>query len=237
MNLNKSILISLITGISIQSFSDVPVWARKDTIKKDGSILTSVCQGIGPSQTIARKDAINNCIVTARQFLNGELKIKTLSTETEKSVGFHQEIEESSSIANLICEPKKDEIIEKDSQFQVWIKCQFDLRAVVHTSKSEVVDLNKPAVPDKLITVKVNPAVKLESDNFEISLVVVPQCESVLVRGKKPRSVSCDTNPLKIIADDLDTELIVRAKGFQSKTVKISSEVKNGTIQIFLERN
>lgn len=237
MTFIKPILIFLMTGISLSSFADIPVWAKKDTIKKNGTILTSICQGTGPSQTLARKDAINNCIVSARQFLNSEIKIKTLSIETEKSVGFHQEIEESGLIKNLVCEPKKDETIEKDGQFQVWIECLFDLRAVIHTSTNEVVESKNPVERDNLTSVKASPTVKIDSDNFEVTLMVVPKCDSVLIRGKQPRSINCDSNPLQIVADSLDTHIIVRAKGFQPKTIKITNEVKNETVQIFLERN
>lgn len=221
----------------MSSIADIPAWARKDTIKKNGSILTSICQGTGPSQTLARKDALNNCVVSARQFLNSEIKIKTLSTETEKSVGFHQEIEESGLIKNLICEPKKDETIEKESQFQVWIECQFDLRAAIHTSTNEVVESKSPVERDNLKAVKASPIVKIDSDNFEVILMVVPKCDSILIRGKKPRSINCDSNPLKIVADSSDTQILVRANGFQTKTIKITNEVKNETVQIFLERN
>ncbi len=237
MGLIKLILIFLLTGISIGSFADIPTWARKDTIKKNGSILTSICQGTGPSQTLAKRDAINNCLVSARQFLNSEIKIKTLSIETEKSVGFHQEIEESGLIKNLVCEPKRDETIEKDSQFQVWIECQFNLQAATSASTNEIVESKNPVVRDNLTTVKVSPIVKIDSDNFEVSLMVVPQCDSILIRGKKPRSINCDSNPLKIVADSSDTEMIVRAKSFQSKTIKITNGIKNETVQIFLERN
>jgi hypothetical protein len=237
MGLIKLILIFLLTGISMSSIADIPAWAKKDTIKKNGSILMSICQGTGPSQTLARKDAINNCLVSARQFLNSEINIKTLSTETEKSVGFHQEIEESGLIKKLVCTPKRDETIEKDSQFQVWIECQFDLRAVVHTSTNEVSESRNPVERDNLTTVKASPIVKTDSDNFEVTLMVVPKCDSVLIRGKKLRSINCDSNPLKIVADNLDTQIIVRANGFQSKTIKITNEVKNETVQIFLERN
>jgi hypothetical protein len=175
----------------------------------------------------------------ARQFINSEIKVKSLTVETESSVGFHQEVQESGVIKNLVCDPKKEETSEKDGQFQVWIQCAFDL------SKAKVAkdaDKNSPsksdgAVVNGLASSKPSEFEAADKDHQLIFLEVVPQCESVIVRGKKPRTISCDTNPLRISLDGSEEELIVRAKGYQPKTISIQKGGVRETLRVFLDRN
>lgn len=217
----------------------MPTWAKKNATKKIGSNLTSACEGTGPSASLARKEAITNCQVVARQFLDGEIKVKSLSVETESSVGFHQEVQESGVVKNLVCDPQKEETSEKDDQFQVWIQCRFDL------AKATVANDPDKATPTKLDSASVNglasskpsASVPADIDHQLIFIEVVPQCESVIIRGKKPRTISCDTNPLRISLDGSEEEMLVRAKGYQPKTVLIQKGGVRETLRIFLDRN
>ena len=227
-------------AISIRSFSDIHQWAKKNTIQKSGTQITLVCEGKGPSVSFARKEAINNCQVAVWQFLNHETKITTLSIETEYSVGFHQEVEEKSRITNLICMPIRDEIIERNDQFQVWIECQFDLsKAQIKLSpdKNEKTKIRKVFQPEGLIVTRPSSLIGIDHDHRTIYLESVPSCESILVRGKRPRTITCDANPMALILDESDSEIIVRAKGFQPKTIQLQKGESNETLQVFLERN
>lgn len=198
--------------------------------------MTTVCDGVGPSASLARKDAINNCQVTARQFVTNEIKIKSLSVETESSVGFHQEIEESSVVKNLSCNPKREETIESSDQFRVWIECQFDLKKVEVVSVDSKSTSSK-TISDDLKSVEPSKKVDVQKDAQTIFLEVVPQCESVLVRGDKSKVINCNSNPVRLSLDDTDLEIIVRAKGFQPKTIKLEKGGNHGTLRVFLERN
>lgn len=219
--------------------ADMPIWAKKNSTKKTGDILTSACEGTGPSASLARKEAINNCQTVARQFLDGEIKVKSLSVETESSVGFHQEVQESSVIKNLVCDPQKEETSEMDGQFQVWIQCRFDL------GKAKVAKDTDKSLPPKTDGTLVDGLVSSKPPEFEatdkdqrlIFLEVVPQCDSVVVRGKRPRTISCDTNPLRISLDGSEEEMIVRAKGYQPKTISIRKGGVHETLRVFLDRN
>lgn len=226
----------LVSFLSAQSWADIPNWAKKNSTRKSGNFLITVCDGVGPSASLARKDAINNCQVTARQFLTNEIKIKSLSVETESSVGFHQEVEDSAVVKNLSCEPKRDETTESNDQFRVWIECQFDLK------KIEVTTLDPKStsvknVRDDLKTVEPTKKVDIQKDGQIIFLEVVPQCESVLIRGDKPKVVNCKSNPIRLPLEDGDSEIIVRAKEFQPKNIKLEKGGNHGTIRVFLERN
>jgi hypothetical protein len=228
----------LTVAASCRSFGDVPSWAKKNTTKKSGSLLTAVCEGLGPSVTLARKEAINNCQVSAKQFLNNEIKVKTLSVETEYSVGFHQEVEESGSVRNLVCNPKRDEVIEKDGQYQIWLECKFDLSKAKVESGSE----KKSKEVGKNITSGLNlvkPAELKETDydHQTIFLESIPQCESIIIIGAKSKTIPCSSNPMKVIIEDTDKEIIIRAKNFRPKTVPIQKGAYSETLQVFLERN
>jgi hypothetical protein len=229
----------IVAGISPNLWADMPTWAKKNSTRKVGNNLTSACEGTGPSVSLARKEAINNCQVVARQFLNSEIKIKSLSVETESSVGFHQEIEESGVVKNLVCDPQKEETFEKDDQFQIWIQCRFDLAKVTLATDADKVAAQKVEGTSitGLASSKPSAFEQADKDYQLIFIEVVPQCESVIIRGKKPRTISCDTNPLRISLDASDEELLVRAKGYQPKTVSIQKGGIRETLRIFLDRN
>lgn len=231
------ILASLIGRPSL-SYGDIPSWAKKDSTRRQGSLLTTVCEGTGPSASLARKEAISGCQVTAKQFLNRETKIKTLSVETEYSVGFHQEVEETGIIHNLTCNPKRDEVTERADQYHVWVECQFDL----NQTKSEPARLTKPIVEKEegiksLKAIKPSTAVDIDRDIRTVFLESIPSCESIVVRGQKPRTLKCETNPMRVVVDKSDEEIIVRATGFLPKTISIQKGRSNETLQVFLERN
>ena len=236
-NFKYFLLIGLFLSSSVRA--EMPTWAKKNATKKIGNTLTSACEGTGPSASLARKEAISNCQVVARQFLNGEVKVKSLSIETESSVGFHQEVQESGVVKNLVCDPQKEETSEKDDQFQVWIQCRFDL------AKATVANDADKAAPSKRDGTSVSGLASSKPSVFEagdkdqqlIYLEVVPQCESVIIRGMRPRTISCDTNPLRISLDGSEEEMLVRAKGYQPKTVSIQKGGVRETLRIFLDRN
>lgn len=198
--------------------------------------MTTACEGVGPSASLARKDAINNCQVTARQFVANEVKIKSVSVETESSVGFHQEVEDSSVVKNLSCNPKREETTELGDQFRVWIECQFDLTKV-EVSNIDSKSTSEETESDDLKSVEPSKKVDIQKDHQTVVIEVVPQCESVLVRGDKPKVITCKSNPVRLSLDDADSEIIVRAKGFQPKTIRLEKGGNHGTLRVFLERN
>lgn len=226
----------LVSLLSAQSWADMPNWAKKNSTRKSGNLLTTVCEGVGPSASLARKDAINNCQVTARQFVANEIKIKSFSVETESSVGFHQEVEDSAVVKNLSCDPKKEETTELNDQFRVWIECQFVLKKIEVTSVDPK-STSTETVRDDLKSVEPSKKVDLQKDGQTVFLEVVPQCESVLVRGSKPKVINCKSNPVRLSLGDDDSEIIIRAKGFQPKTIKLEKGGNHGALRVFLERN
>lgn len=224
----------------------VPAWAAKDSHKLVGSRLITVCTGTGPSVDIARKEALNSCRSAAKDQLVTNIKIRSLTIQTEKSVGFHEEISEGTEYTGLICKPEKDELEEREGSFTVWMRCAFDLskvKAIPVGQESEEAKSNggdsienRESLAELEISKAANQAKDIFSEKRTLIVSVVPRCESLLVRGEKSRALACDENPVTVLLDPADKEILVRAKGYKPKTIKLGKEKKNHeAIQVVLD--
>lgn len=228
----KIIIMALASLLSVGQ-AKIPTWAANNSTKLNGSSLRTVCHGIGPSVEIARSEALKSCQLSASQFFASKIKVKSLSVETEKSVGFHQEVTSNDEIKNLICDPIKDELEETDSQYSIWLECKFDLKNVAFKNVDNPDSLPNNKNLNKLDLVKVDS--KIDQSAKYIFVSVIPKCESILAKGIASRVINCGQNPLKILIKDGDTELIVRAKGYKPKTIDVGGINANETIQILLD--
>lgn len=219
--------------IVLSANAKVPDWAANNSTKLNGSILTTVCNGVGPSLDIARADAVKSCQHSASQYFNTKIKIKSLTVESEKSVGFHQEISSDDEIKNLICEPSKDQIEEFDSQFKIWIECKFDLNKVV--VKNVIKDDSPP--DNKTLSALESSRITKTADIQDkvVFISSVPKCESLIVKGNSARTIQCSKNPLKIKIKESDIEIIVRANGYKPKTIQLKGIKANETVQVLLD--
>jgi hypothetical protein len=222
-----------VTFIASVSHAKVPTWAANNSTKLTGSSLRTVCHGTGPSVEIARSEALKSCQLSASQFFKSKIKIKSLSVETEKSVGFHQEVSSDDEFSNLICDPIKDELEEVDSQYSIWIECKFNLNkvSVAHTDKPESPPNNKNL--NELEPIKIKDTSDQQSKY--IFVTIIPKCESILVKGRSSRVVECSQNPLKIQVKDDDQEILIRTKGYKPKTIQVKGVNANETLQVLLD--
>lgn len=227
-------LIMAITITSSMANGKVPTWAASNSTKLNGSLLTTVCHGIGPSVDIARSEALTSCQLSASQFFKSKINIKTLSVETEKSVGFHQEVSSDEELSNLTCEPTKDQLEELDSQYSVWIECKFD----ISKTKSKPVEA-KPA--DELkennnLSYSKPSKVASSSLSKTLFLSTVPKCESIIIQGERARTIECKSNPIELNIYNSDTEMIVRAKNYKPKVINLKNRSNNEDLQILLDK-
>jgi len=214
------------------SYAKIPDWAARNTTKLNGSVLTTICHGTGPSLDIARTEALHACQANAGQYLKSKIRIKSLSVETEKSVGFHQEIISDDEIEGLTCNPQRDEVEETESQFNVWIECKFDLKKVSLASSPTFIESGNSKL-NELEVSKVKPKTDVQGKYIFIS--TAPKCDSVLIRGNTSRIVECRQNPLKIQINDHDQEILVRAKGYKPKTINVKGVNSNESIQVLMD--
>lgn len=213
----------------------VPSWATNNTITKSGDFVTSVCEGTGSSLSVARQEAIQNCQVSVSQFLNGEVKVSALSIETEKDVGFHQQVEQRMNFKNFNCEPVKDEIVQNEGNYTYWIKCKFDIKKIA--TVPNVTDENATQLKDLGLKSVERLKSKDIAEGKVIILETIPQCDSVLVKGAKARTISCKTNPISLAIYEKDEQIIIRLKDYQPKTLNIKEGFKNEKLSVLLERN
>ena len=216
--------------------TDIPSWAREGGQQRIGQVYRVACSGIGPDASIARREAIESCQSSAGQQLLTNIRVKSLSVETEKEVAFHQEISDEAQFSNLRCNPLKEKINDTDQQVKLWLLCEFDL------SKAKAIPLNSKNDPTEAKTT--NNGIIKNKDDLErvtakygrgktgrylsgqqktITISVVPQCTDLLIRGEEPsRTIACHENPVTVVVDQADTEIIVRASGYMPKTLSLS---------------
>lgn len=212
----------------------IPAWAASNSTKLSGSLLTTVCHGVGPSVDVARGEALTSCQLNASQFFKSKIKVKTLSVETEKSVGFHQEVSSEDELSNLICEPVKDEIEESDSQYSIWIQCKFD---IARTKSKPIEAANATELKENNNLTYFKPS-KIESSSLTktIFLSTIPKCESIIVKGGQSRTIDCKSNPMELSIYNSDVEMIIRAKNYKPKTIGLKNRENNEDLQILLDK-
>lgn len=219
--------------LSSNARAKVPDWAINNSTKLNGTVLTTVCNGVGPSLETAKNEALKSCQGTASQYFSSKIKIKSVSVETEKSVGFHQEISSEEVIDGLNCEPQRDQINESESQFNVWLECKFDLKKI---SKGKVEEESE--VPNNTHLNTLEPSKIKSTEDIQgkyVFISTVPKCETVIIKGFTSRVIQCSQNPLKIQIKIGDEELLIRANGYKPKTIKIKGVNSDETIQVLLD--
>lgn len=196
--------------------AEAPAWVRQDAFKRTGSILTLVCRGEGPDD-LARREALSKCRAAAADHANADFQVTTLSVETEKSIGFHEEVSSQKTVTGLECAVKDEYIEQKDGFFVAYLKCSFDL------SKAKIV--SEPAE---------EPAQVELGENKVLYLSSIPKCDSVIVKGSRPRTITCKANPTPIQFQPGDRSIIIRADGYQPKHLNLDG---GEFLHVLLKRN
>lgn len=222
--------------IPVVVHAGIPSWAKNNSTRRTGENLITVCNGTGPSLDTARSSALKSCQLSASQFFAKHVSIKSVSVETEKSVGFHEEVSSHEIIEGLLCNPQRDEINEYESQFSVWIECQFNLKNVkiMSVDKNTINQNNNTLdrLKDRALSTRDEPSLVKK-----VTVVSIPKCSSIIVRGSKSRQINCTSNPIQIPLEDDDREIIVRANGYLPKTIDLSEGRNDEFLQVFLENN
>jgi hypothetical protein len=210
-----------------------PCWASPawftEPAKLTAHALTVACDGTGPSRGTAIQDALASCAEIATSRLQSKFDIKTITIESEKDAGVHQEIKSDTKYAGLKCKPVHEDVAETDLGYRAYEQCEYDLKEI-----KELVGTPPPKDAPGLM--------KSTSSGDPTSLTIssVPACESILViSGKSPRIERCHGSPTTILLNPSDGEIVVRAIGFQSKTLKLAhprERSSHDSVMVVLER-
>ena len=213
-----------------------PDWTKQNGQSRNGNLFRVVCDGIGPSLDLARRDVLEKCRLTAASQLATSIRAKSITAETEKEVVFHREVSEENEYDGLVCQPGREHIEEKSNQTRVWLECAFDLskaksKAESSSSSSEEKDSDIGLISNKIDLAPASskssqkPGRFLNSNQGTLLISVVPQCSDLLIRGKLPaRVVKCDSDPMTVTIGPDDQEIIVRATGHMPKTIQLSGQ-------------
>ena len=198
---------------------------------------------------MARRDATESCLSTARRQLTTNQKIKAITVETESSVGYHEEVSEDVSVSGLTCVPKREAYENTATSFRVWLLCDYDIKKAKVIERTNPPDEQWPSannadIENRIALKKLNTDGQLKknprsivSSQQNIVIVSVPPCESIIIRGTKPRTLACKTNPVTLLIYSDDEEAIVRAPGYLPKTIKFKSGGQiNEPVQVLLDR-
>lgn len=243
--------------------NSVPEWARQGTLVQRNKLLTIVCTGRGPSVDQARAYAMRNCRNAAADTLQDQYSVRGVTVESDKSIGFHQEVAVETTFTGLTCSPVKDEVFSSSGGlFDVWLKCEFDLTKTQKSDaahgafdQTEIVDSTSGTASndseshdvssnrDKLVQQREVDIIANDRPgnrlNFSgvIDIVSVPTCEKILIRGAKSRSISCsESGVTSLTVTTEDTDLVIQSTGYLSKTFKMPKKLRrHDSIQVILE--
>lgn len=237
------VLVGLLLGID--AHASMPEWARINGTKLRGKHLTTVCSGTGPSIDIARGEAIRGCKASASDFMNHSGTVRSMLVESSQNIEFHQSFEQSISFTGLTCEPEREEIEQTDSgALRLWLLCQFDLAKARIGEETPVPNVNhavEAGSAHHLTALKardIKPAQEIVSNKrLVLNIASVPSCNKLIVKGSRPRVVTCSGHPASIVIFPEDESLIIEAKGYAPKTLnlKIKQWKNHDSVQVILD--
>lgn len=226
----------------------IPPWAKTNSNPLSKGKYTTVCSGTGPAMNVARQEAIESCLYSATQLLQTHIKVKAITVQTEKDAVYHQEVSNEQSYKNLNCIPKQEAIEDSGGQYKVWLMCEFDLKRADTLVSKEADKQREPASSARLIenedelsqqrakSASLHEGRYITGDRKTLTIATIPQCSTLLVRGKMTRIVQCTSNPITVVIQPGDLEIIVRADAYLPKTIKLSREIlRDDDVQVLLE--
>lgn len=197
--------------VATPALAGQPSWLTGTTQSRDGNQFAAVCEGRGATLDIARENALNSCDALASRQLSSEVKVKSLSIETEREARFHSEVANEVTITGLKCIPLNESFEAiKDDSIRLYVQCRYDLaKAMVKSAEVDNGAFNSSQIASSIAV----------NSYLNVSVATTPKCDDILIRGGLPRSVRCDDNPIMVNLRDSDTELVIRAKGYDPITL------------------
>lgn len=219
-----------------------PSW-MKDLPRNSGKNTEVSCHGLGPDKETAYRVMLDQCRSLAGDHLLGKFNISTLSTESEGSVGYHQEVTSNYEVTGLQCKVNKyqEEVIE--DTFHTYARCSFDNSAIKFSPRSDKAkesDIKSTSDSQVLnINDRFRDAGLIASENRQVIVSSVPQCTTLIVIGKVTRMIRCKENPQTVVIYPSDKQLLVRANGYVPTHVDLSPNrpLEPVTLEVYLEKN
>lgn len=189
----------------------------------NGTHVLVSCHGLGPDKDLAFRNALDQCRGLAVDQLASGFDIESLTIETETSAAYHEEISASRHISGLQCLVRQQREQDTDSGISLWLQCDFDsAKTKIESSPGR----GLTAIPSPRLAIALDSPKPefIQSQNKQLIIATVPQCESMLVRGKMNRVIDCESNPISLLVYSTDKEIIIRAKGYDPEHITLSGD-------------
>lgn len=226
------ILIFIFAG-AIPALAKAPAWFSENVLKKDGQTLDVSCSGVGPDKAVANQVSISQCQGIGLQYVEGyTVKTRSLSIEDSQQAAWHSESTTDANVTGLDCKPLRQDCQESDSAWTCYLLCRFDLKTarLMPVTDNKTTDEHESSlqirgaadvgsVPMPKGTTTKEPLI--QSTSRQIIFSSIPACDSILVIGES-RVIKC-AGVQSIVLYPADRELIVRAKGYKPRHIRLQS--------------
>lgn len=228
----------ILSVLAVSASHAEPPWAKDQVVRHvSDSVIVVTCNAEAVSRDLSFQAAIRSCSAIAANEKNSEFTTKSVVIENENSTAKLYSSTEAKKLATNL-QPKTERSFTEPSEngFSTWLQARFDLSKAqvvsVKEDQEESLDENaKPAITegenDKFnsgITIK--KSIAGSSRTYLISMMP-EKCRDYLIRGKQPRTRSCDTNPMRVMVDvSSDKEIVLRPASpvFLPKTLKVQKQ-------------
>lgn len=208
-------------------------WSDQDTVKKIGTILTVLCRGSGADKSLSYHAALVQCRAIASEHLrDSEFRIQTLSVETEQTVAYHAEQAMDVAITGLRAEVEQESTKqEPNGEYVSYLRYKADLsQGKVKNAEQKTESKNQAgSVVQDIESRTLNDtsgqeyhrAITHGADRLIVLSIIPGPCDSIIIRGKQPRSIRCSGSPMIIVLRKGDRFMLIRKSGFRIKQLKI----------------
>lgn len=208
--------------------------AESSLAKVNQRTLKLDCTGTGPSASIARAEALDECRKSAISFIQTSFKNKSLTVQTETDAALHEELKSNIEVQGLECSDPKEIIKESEDTIKISLTCIYALAKI---SIKELQEAPIPAQRRGEIDVRVNHSSSgktFGASKRTLALTVIPQCSSILVMGTSSRIVRCKRNPTLVVITENDHSIIIRSDGYKPKELDKSEFGGKDEVQVIL---
>lgn len=198
-----------------------PSWSKDKTVNHlSEKVIVVTCEGRGLAKDLSFQSAIHQCNAIAANEANSSFTAKSIVIETESDAPrLHSEVSSEKQVTGLLPKTERELTEPAAEGFITFLQVKYDLSKATVTSVSDEAsdDIQTPSPTiESLAKDKSSSEIQIKKAavSFERTLTIsmLPEkCSDYLIRGKKPRSFSCSSNPMQVMVNVAeDTEIILR---------------------------
>lgn len=232
-----AVTLTILSILAASASQAEPPWAKDQVVRHvSDSVIVVTCNAEAVSRDLSFDAALRACSSIAANEKNSEFTTKNVVIESEATTAKLYSATESKKLATNL-QPKTERSVTEASEngFSTWLQVRFDLSKAQVVSIKDGQDEGEESKSSPLIAeptekstsgISAKKAIASSSRTYLVSMMP-EKCRDVLIRGKQPRTRTCDTNPMRIMVDvSADEEIILRPSSseFLPKTLKVQRQ-------------